>query len=477
MKPKTVAILAAVVVALAAFVLLFERELPSTDELRERAGHALALEPEEVTAVELEWGGRKVRFERAAPPAGGEPAVAPRDWRLAAPITGRADGARLEQLLSTLAALEAERELAGAARADVGLEPPRGRIRWSAAGGEGSLEVGGEVPASSSVVIAVAGRAEPVVVPRTFTAELERPAADWRARDVLGVERGEIDRLRLLPAGGDEIALGRRGEAFAVERPYADAADRDAVDPLLGEVTGLAAERFVEAPVPADVEAALAAGPGAVELAIAGRAEPLIVALGGETAPGSGERWARAEGLVFATRTRLADSLAIAAADWRSKSWTGFESWRIERIRIADVEGELELVREAGEWKREGEIVPYGEASDLLFAITSARATSVVPPEAAGRYPAANPTLTIGLGDAQGGEETLTLHGAPEVEGAVAARVSGRAVVLLLPRAVVDELAAKIAAVRAAEAPEATPAATDGAGQQLAAPAPADPAG
>jgi hypothetical protein len=246
---------------------------------------------------------------------------------------------------------------------------------------------------------------------------------------------------------------------LAVERPFADAADRDAVDPLLGELTGLEAARYVEAPVPAETEAALAGGPGAVELTLAGRTEPLLVTLGAETAPGSGERWARAEGLTFATRTRLAESLAKPAPEWRSKSWTGFESWRIERIRIEDAAGKLELVREAGEWKRDGEVVPYGEASDLLFAITSARATTVVPPEEAARYPAAKPSLTIVVGDAQGGEETLTLHAA--ADGGVPARVSGRNTVLLLPASTAAELASKIGAVRAAAKPESPEAASE----------------
>jgi hypothetical protein len=188
-KPRTVAILAAVVAALAAFVLFFERELPSTDDRRERAGKALALEPEEVTALTLEWEGREVRFERAPKGEGEAPPVV-RGWRLAAPITGRADGARLDQLLSALAALEVERELEGTSRADVGLEPPRGQVRWTAGATEGALEVGGEVPASSNVVIAVAGRPEPVVVARAFAADLGRAAADWRARHYTAAARG-----------------------------------------------------------------------------------------------------------------------------------------------------------------------------------------------------------------------------------------------------------------------------------------------
>ncbi|KAB2959384.1 MAG: hypothetical protein F9K16_12475, partial [Thermoanaerobaculia bacterium] len=65
MRPRTVAILAPVVAALAAFVVFVERDLPSTDARRERAGQLVRLEPDEVTRLAITWQGAEVRLESA----------------------------------------------------------------------------------------------------------------------------------------------------------------------------------------------------------------------------------------------------------------------------------------------------------------------------------------------------------------------------------------------------------------------------
>ena len=456
MRPRTLLVLAAVVAALAAWVLLHERELPSSDERRRLARRVFRLEPDQVSALTIEWRGRTVRLEReaagvedAAPAAGG--------WRLVEPFAGRADGALVERLVGDLAGLEIVRRLEGAKRAEVGLEPPRGRLTFRGVGGEGTLELGGEVPASPNVVVAVAGQGEPLVVARTLVTDLDREPGEWRARELLAAGREEIERIRLVPRAGDEVVLARKGEAFVVERPYSDAADRDLVDPLLGDLTGLSAERFLDAPLGAQAEAGLGAGPGRLELALRGRTEPWVLELGLET-PDTGTRWARADGQAVEARTGLAAALERAPGDWRSRSWSGFDSWRAERLRIEDGNGRLELVRADGDWARDGEKISYSDVGDLIFAITSARAERVVPPAEAAAYPAAAPELTVTLADAGGAEEVLTLNRPRAGEELVPARAAGRGVVLLLPRRAVDELETRIAAVRASK-PVAAPAA------------------
>lgn len=440
MRPRTVAILALVVAALAAFVVFVERDLPSTDARRERAGQLVRLEPDEVTRLAITWQGAEVRLERAD--AAGE-------WRLVAPPAGRADRARIERLLANLSALAVERSLDGAVAAEVGLAPPRGRVEWSG-GGEGWVDVGGAVPASSNVVVAAAGRQAPAVVAAGFTADLEIAPGDWRSRDVLGLARDRIERLRLLPRHGEAIELVRRGEGFVVATPFADAADRDRVDPLLSELTGLRAERFGEAPLPAEVETALASGPGSIELEAAGEAAPRRLDVGAEAA--AGERWMRLDGKVFLARSALASSFEGPSDAWRSPRWSGFDAWQVERIRISEAAGELTLVREGGDWKSAGAVLPYTEAGDLLHELTSLRAARLLPPaEATGRT-VAPPQLTIVLADAAGGEETLTLH-APAADATLEGRASGRAVALLLPVEAVAALRARIAALREAARP------------------------
>ncbi len=441
MRPRTVVLLALVVAALAAYALFVDRDQPSTDERRERAGRLVPLAPDEVTRLAITWQGAEVRLERAD--AAGE-------WRLLAPVAGRADRTRIERLLANLSGLTVERSLAGAVPAEVGLAPPRGRVEWSGGDADGWVDVGGAVPASSNVVVAAAGREAPAVVAAGFVADLEVPPGEWRSRDVLGLTRDRIDRLRLLPRGGEAIELTRRGEGFVVAAPFADTADRDRVDPLLSELTALRAERFVEAPLPDEVAAALAAGPGSVEFEAAGEAAPRRLEVGAEA--GAGERWMRLDGKVFLARSALATSFEGASEQWRSPRWSGFEAWQVERIRLTEAVGELTLVREGGDWKSAGEVLSYTDVGDLLHELTSLRAVRVLPPAEAAALPVAAPELTVSLADAAGGEEILTLH-APAAGATRVARVSGRDVALLLPVEAVAALRARIAALREAARP------------------------
>jgi len=455
MRPKTLLVLALVVGALAAFIAFYERDLPSSDERREREGKAVPVDAEDLTEIAVDWGGTTLRFTREPKPdAGGtetNPLGAPaRDWRIVEPIENRADRGAVDRLAGDLAGLEIDRTLEGAARADVGLEPPRGTVRWKTPKGEGTLEIGGKVPASSNVVVASSSRSGLLVVPGYFVEQLEKKPGEWRAREVVAATRDQIQRITLAPAGGERVVLVERGQGFGVEAPYSDFADRGLVDPLISDLIALKVATFVDPPLSPETEAALADGPGRIELGLEGHDAPLVIELGAAPEAG-GERTLRAGQLVFRANTNLAEALARGADDWRSKNWTSFDSFRVESLKAEDASGATNLVRSSGDWLRDGTKIGYAVAGDLLYAITSAKAERVASGEEAAGYPVAAPTLTVTVADGNGAEEVLTLHG-PAVDGRVPARASGRDVVLLLPQAKVAEIEEKLAAVRAAEA-------------------------
>ena len=73
MKPKSLAILAAVVGGLALFITFVERDLPSTDERRAESKRAFGkLSADDVTLLVVEWQGKRVRLERDAAPSAKE---------------------------------------------------------------------------------------------------------------------------------------------------------------------------------------------------------------------------------------------------------------------------------------------------------------------------------------------------------------------------------------------------------------------
>jgi hypothetical protein len=98
MRPRALLALAAIVVALAAFILLFERKQPSPEQRTRQAKRVFAVDSSAVRWLRIEHGGKIVRLERVDPVD--RATVATEDsaraeeeseWRLREPIDDRAD--------------------------------------------------------------------------------------------------------------------------------------------------------------------------------------------------------------------------------------------------------------------------------------------------------------------------------------------------------------------------------------------------
>ena len=482
MKPRTLLILTLLVAVLGAFIFFFEKDAPSTDERAEQAKKVLLLETDDVRAVKIAWSGEEVLLERQEPEKKDEEeedgeedegdVFAPDPEWLVEPLAARADRGAVDGLLSTLAGLEKERTLEDADRSALGFDEPRGRVTLTTAEGETVLEIGAEVPVSSDMLVAVAGRDEVYQVAGSVWSDLTKKPGDWRAKDLFTATRADVDRLTLYsggdrltrPSGDDRLLLAQRGDDFWIESPLADLADESLVNGLMTEVTGLRAETFLDDPELADPEklAELGLEPAdkVLEVVLKGREEPFRlelgkVAAGGEDADasmpsGAPTVYARFGDQLVEVRTRLLDSFARPAPEWRSRDWTPLQVFRVETARLEDAAGTVEVVRDGSDWLRGDDRIAYSTASDVLYAIADARAEEVLSRDevAARGHRLDEPALEVTL-ETEDSSQSLALY--PPVEGFAAATREGRDAVLLLPSSAVDELTSKLAALREAE--------------------------
>ena len=429
--------------ALLAFIWFYERDLPSSDERAELAKRVLRLEADEVTGVVLARGESSVRLERTDPGGAADGEEEPEaDWWLRQPLEALADRFAVDGLVDRITGLEKDRTLEEADPAGLGLNDPRGRVTLETADGPVELLVGSEVPASSTMIVGLAGRAAAYVVADSLWRDLEKPAGDWRSKDLGPGSRQAIQRIGL---GGGAVALGRRGESFWVEAPYVDKADRDLVNDLVGEITGLRVESFVDQPPePAPVLAA-----GTLEVVLEDREEALRVELGEPVGEEEELRLARIRGQLVEIRTDLAEAVARPAEEWRSPAWASLQVYQIDRLTARDAEGETLFERDGGEWLRDGGRVEYEPVSDLLYAVTGIEAEATSPETGA----LGEPLLTLELaGDEDERHEILRLY-PPDASGASPATVEGRDVTLLLAEGAVADLELKLAEARAATEP------------------------
>jgi uncharacterized protein DUF4340 len=495
-RPRTLLVLFALVAVLGGFIWFYERKLPSTDERAEQAKKVLRFEKADVTGVTLTRGGRTVELAKVAGPAKGkggekkaegeeeegdetggeESAAGPEDigeWRIARPMAARADASLVSSLLDSLLALEKSRTIEDPDPRDVGLDRPQATVRLKTAEGEKVLKIGAKVPTGASVIVGFAGERQTYAVSDSVLALLDRQPGDWRDRQIVRGDRDAIERIALSGEHG-RIVLARRGDGFWLESPIGDRADRDLVEGLLSDLTGLSAQTFLDDPARRPADLGLAPPKGVVEVTTKGSAAPQRIELGapiaggaspaasdgtGGEAPAAGasaSRYARAGAQLFETQTNLTEALARPPEDWRSRTLTGLEVYQIEGVRVKDGKGELALTRAGTDWKRGKDTVSYTPVSELLFAVTGARADRLLGSEEARAAGAAldRPILTLTLkgaagGPPGGGEETLSFYRA--VPAGVPVRSSGRDAVLLVPRNTVETIQRQVAAIRAAK--------------------------
>ena len=496
MRPRTLLVLAVVVVALAAFIRFYERDLPSSDERAKQAKKVLDFKKDQVTRVRLvvngvigvngvagasgAAGGTAVVLEKLPPPKPAKPAAAklqealanpgPQalgEWRLAQPISAPADAAAVDRLLDSLANLEKSRTLDRVVPADVGLDKPRAVVALTLSGkpGETVLDVGAAVPTAGQTIVAVAGRPQAYVVGDSLMSDVTRKPGDWRDRQMFHGDRDAVERLAWTVGGGPRVVLAKRGDRFWLESPIVDRADRDQVEKLLSDLVGLSAESFAEAPPPSAPPPPPARA--VLEAVVAGQPAPFRVELGAShpaaaapAQPGAPPEAAgtltsaRIGGTAFETRSPLAETLARPPAGWRSPLLSGFEVQQVDTAVVRDAQGALQLTRSGTDWKRGAVTISYLPVSDLLFSVTEAKADRLLTPAEAGALGAGagQPVATFELKGGQACSETITLY--PPLAGAthgVPARVSGRDTVLLLPEPKLKEIRDRVDAVRAAK--------------------------
>ena len=367
MRPRTLLALALVVAALGAFIVFFERDLPSTDERRQLDSKALPFEVDDVIAIAVERGDSTTRLARS-----GERED---EWRLTGPLEARADAGEIGDLLGDLQTLEKLRTLADVAPEDVGLDTPRLLLSIETAAAKWTVKVGSKVPATDDVVIAV-DHGAPVVTSSLFIDRIDREPGAWRDRKVVPGGKTNIQRISVSGPGG-ELVLVDGESGFLVQAPVEDDANGEQVLELLTELAGLEARTFIDGNPSRATRDPKALGLDSPEylltVTLVDREEPLVIGLAGRTDE-AGYLYASADGQIFTVDTKLPEILNRPAVSWQSLAWSGLRAFEVDAVMLTYGETASEFKRQSGEWRRDGEEISYTSVGDFLDAIAAVRA-------------------------------------------------------------------------------------------------------
>jgi hypothetical protein len=328
MKTRNLIILFAVVVAVAAYIFLFERHRPTTDEAKAEAEKVLKdFDREQVREIVVEGGSSSVRLEKTDDA-----------WRLREPIDYPAGESAVSTALGSLAGLETDRRLSlnEVDPAEYGLDPPAVTIRLLFEdGSERALVVGDELPLGSNRAVRVDGDEEIAVTPGWFVSDLQREVDDWRSRNVVDVMADDVASLDIR-TDEDIIRAVRDGDRWQLLEPLEDVADADHLTSLVSDLNSLQIDEFIDEPGDLD-ELGMVTPEYELTVVRSDGASPLRLLLGATREMDGATRVAfrRGEDDFFWASDGLRKRLSKAPVLWRSKRVAPFDTWNAASLEIS----------------------------------------------------------------------------------------------------------------------------------------------
>jgi hypothetical protein len=365
MSPRKLIVLTAVILVLFAFIILYERKLPTTAERESRGELVWDLPEDRIELVRIERSGEVLELHKAGPDV----------WRIVKPEAARADGVAVSGLVAELADLKrAEGEAPGARPADYGLEPAttKATIVWTDAEALAvkktrTLELGIDVPGTDVTAARVGGAAPIFFVPASVATAVRKSADDFKSMEVFGGSVADVTELDV-QRGRGHLVLARKSGVWWLTSPLSDLADGEAAERLAGDLTALRVLDWVRPPERQSLSA-LGLEPPLYRVTIKdAKGSATTVDLGATKSDG-GAIYARRENQVFTVENEIVEELSKEALAFRSSQLVRFNRSDANAVEGVFGTSRYALTRKDGGWSTEGRSVLAASADDVLSAV------------------------------------------------------------------------------------------------------------
>ncbi len=412
MRWQTTAALAVILALLGAFYYVYEIRLgPGREQAQARKGRVWAAEPADVQEVTIRRPDGTVRVKRDGD-----------RWRLLEPVTSRADGATMNDALTTIVTARIDREIASqpGSLAEFGLDRPAAEVTLTLKDGQAlGLQLGARNPTGTWVYARERDKPAVFLLPEGVLRDATRPVADFRDKTILAFDRQEVTGLDIvLP--DDTLALAFDEQGWRLTRPRALPADAQRVNDLVDKLRTARVKEFV-AESPRSLQAYGLERPVRLHLHTGKDKERATkTLLLGRVEAGRGVYAMReGEGSVLLLPEDLWTSVPRNVAAVRDKTVVALERDRVTQLDIETGRGSVTLVREGNAWRiTRPEALPADqvEVGILLGSLQGLQAQAFLSEDASGvRRWLARPEVRVTITEKDGAApRTVLLAPSPD---------------------------------------------------------------
>jgi hypothetical protein len=232
MRTKTTLILFAVVVAVACWIIFYEKDRPNTDEANRRGQNVVNFDRDELEGLVIHNGDDKIELRRKDD-----------KWRVETPIKDQADRSIVDGLLSDLESWEkdstiSEKEIEADknALAEFDLAKPKLRLKLLGKGMPPEILFGKDAALEGKMYVRFENSKETYLVRQNVRTAIGKKPEEFRDRKLTELATAQVTRVVLkTPAG--EMELQKQGEAWEIVKPLRARADNQKVADVIAQVT------------------------------------------------------------------------------------------------------------------------------------------------------------------------------------------------------------------------------------------------
>jgi hypothetical protein len=443
MPTKKLLVLSGVFLALLAFVVLFERKQPTSEERAKSARRLVDVNAEDVVSVRLERPGlpnvELLRREKNR-------------WSLKGDPEGPADGFAAENLVGDLGRLDVVGEVrTDADPKEFGLDAPKAKaILTFTDKSVKTFLFGQAIPGTDATAAAEGARF--AAVRAAPLAALTKPVDEYRSRSLFETPSQEITRLTITKGPNTVVVAriatpDRAAGGWKMEKPVPDLASDAFVDRLLSD---LASERISEFPaVPSADLARVGLAPAWATVKVEKGAETVAtIAFGSAKADAAGRMFAKAGNLVCVVDDRVRESLDTEMSAWREGKVLPLDLAALRRVSYAADDLRAGAEKVDGAWRSAGREIPASVAEALGGGMTRAEVKSFYP-RRAGKAAREKPVATLELLiEGEIPARVVSFFEAPPGVAGFLAEATGRPEPMLVEKSVLDDLKHQASALR-----------------------------
>ena len=447
MPTRKLLILTGVFLALLAFVVLFERKQPTSEERAKSAKRLVDVNAEDVVSVLLERSDLpKVELLRREK----------NRWTLKGDPEGPADGFAAENLVGDLGRLD----VVGEVRTDVdpkefGLDAPKAKATLTFKDKSVKTFLFGQAIPGTDATAAAEG-ARFAAVRAAPLAALTKPLDEYRSHSLFETSSAEITRLTITK-GPNTVVVARGAKpdraagGWKMEKPVSDFASDAFVDRLLSD---LASERISEFPaIPVGDLARVGLAPGWATVKLEKGVEVIAtISFGSAKADTGGKIYAKVGNLVGVVGDRVRESLDTEMSAWREGKVLPLDLPALRRVSFAADDLRAGAEKVDGAWRSAGRDVPADVAEALGSGVARAEVKSFFP-RRAGKAAKEKPVATLELlTEGEAPARVVSFFEAPSGVTGFLAEATGRPEPMLVEKTVLDDLKRQASALRDAAA-------------------------